>query len=316
MDMEPPLVDPESRRSDGSATPPESRVWQDGGAFSVNTGRARRCDLAIQTAWCAGRGLRALPAEPAALAALVDAVAEDRLRCAAMSPASPRPSRPDGGSESGKSETVRLAIRRKDRLQDEARDLNGPRRNLLLAAAGGRRIDDRNRALRAVACDTRLRRVELVSLQVADLLAASGGDSTRPVPPLEDRPGGRGRDRLAGAGQQEDGRGMARPNRHRGRSLFLPLAKGGADRRSAAGQVPHVFKAMARKAGLPAAAADMSGHSTRVGEPLDMIATGIELPANLQAGRWKSADMVNRHGKPLRARKSGAALSARLQGRA
>ena len=47
----------------------------------------------------------------------------------------------------------------------------------------------------------------------------------------------------------------------------------------------------------------------------NMIAAGIELPAILQAGRWKSTAMVNRYGERLLACRSGAAQLARLQRR-
>ena len=81
-------------------------------------------------------------------------------------------------------------------------------------------------------------------------------------------------------------------------------------------QLPRIFKQMARRAGLPPAMIDgLSGHSTRVGAAQDMIAAGIELPAILQAGRWKSPAMVNRYGERLLARRSGAAQLARLQRR-
>ncbi len=40
-------------------------------------------------------------------------------------------------------------------------------------------------------------------------------------------------------------------------------------------------------------------HSTRVGAARDTIAAGIEPPVILQAGRWKSAAMVNRYGDQL-----------------
>ena len=36
-----------------------------------------------------------------------------------------------------------------------------------------------------------------------------------------------------------------------------------------------------------------------------MVAAGIELPAILHAGRWKSTAMVNRYGERLLARRSG-----------
>ena len=47
-----------------------------------------------------------------------------------------------------------------------------------------------------------------------------------------------------------------------------------------------------------------------------MIASGIGLPAVLQAGRWKSPTMVNRYGERLLARESGSAQLAKLQERA
>ena len=73
---------------------------------------------------------------------------------------------------------------------------------------------------------------------------------------------------------------------------------------------------MARRAGLEAEVVDrLSGHSTRVGAAQDMIACGIELPAILQAGRWKSTAMVNRYGERLLAHRSGAAQLARMQSR-
>ena len=81
-------------------------------------------------------------------------------------------------------------------------------------------------------------------------------------------------------------------------------------------QVPRIFKAMARRAGLPEEVAEaLSGHSVRVGAAQDMIAGGIELPAILQAGRRKTTTMVNRYGERLLARRSGAAQLARLQRR-
>ena len=81
-------------------------------------------------------------------------------------------------------------------------------------------------------------------------------------------------------------------------------------------QVPRIFKAMARRAGLPADVVEaLSGHSARVGAAQDMVGAGIELPAILQTGRWKTTAMENRYGERLLARRSGAARLARLQGR-
>ena len=87
--------------------------------------------------------------------------------------------------------------------------------------------------------------------------------------------------------------------------------------RLAPSQVPRILMAMAHRSGLPEAVVDgRSGHSARVGAARDMIAAGIELPAILQAGRWKSTEMVRRYGERLLARRSAAAELARLQRRA
>ena len=78
--------------------------------------------------------------------------------------------------------------------------------------------------------------------------------------------------------------------------LFRSLGKGGTlGEYLHPSQIPRIFKAMARAAGLPPEVADaLSGHSARVGATQDMIAAGIELPAILQAGRWKTTAMVSR----------------------
>ena len=100
--------------------------------------------------------------------------------------------------------------------------------------------------------------------------------------------------------------------------LFRSVGKGGrVGGALPPGQVARIFKAMARDAGMPeAVVGGLSGHSTRVGAAQDMVAAGIELPAILQAGRWKSTAMVNRYGERLLARRSGAAQLARFQQRA
>jgi len=81
-------------------------------------------------------------------------------------------------------------------------------------------------------------------------------------------------------------------------------------------QVPRIYKGMAARAGLRAGLVRrISGHSPRVGAAQDMIASGIGIPAIMQAGRWKSARMVQRYGERLLARRGASAQLARLQKR-
>ena len=62
--------------------------------------------------------------------------------------------------------------------------------------------------------------------------------------------------------------------------LFRSLRHGQLGETLDPSQIPRIYKAMARRAGLEAELVDrMSGHSTRVGAAQDMVACGIELPA-------------------------------------
>ena len=293
------------------------------GAFSRNTERAVRSDLGIFAAWCRARGQQALPARPETVAAFVDAMAEARA------PATVRryvasiavAHRAIGCAKAVASPPVRLALqrmhRRKGRRQDQAQGLTWPLRRRLIAVVGDRLIDARNRALLAVAYDAMLRRSELVSLQVEDVLKEMQGDATLLVRRSKTDGEGRGevvylpRDTVALVHAWLVRSGIAD-----GR-LFRSIGKGGRiGARLHPGQVPRIFKGMAHAAGLPeAVVAGLSGHSARVGAAQDMIAAGIELPAILQAGRWKSTAMVNRYGERLLARRSGLAQLARLQER-
>ena len=196
--------------------------------------------------------------------------------------------------------------------------LTWPLRQRLLEAAGDRLIDDRNRALLAVAYDALLRRAELVSLQIADLFEELQGDGSLLV--RRSKTDGEGSGEIVWVGPDTlrlvrawlDRAGIAEG------MLFRSVAKGGRiGERLHPCQVPRIFKAMAREAGLPdAVTGNLSGHSARVGATQDMVAAGIELPAILHAGRWKSTAMVNRYGERLLARRSGAAQLARMQQRA
>ena len=298
-------------------------IGRAGSAFSRNTERAVRSDLAIFARWCGEQGLRELPAKPETVAAFVDAMAELRA------PATVRryvasivaAHKAVGLERTLKSPSVRLALKRmhlkKGRRQGQAHGLTWPLRQRLMAAAGDRPIDDRNRALLAVAYDTMLRRAELTSLQVADLLEGMGRDATLLV--RSGKTDREGRGEIVWVGR--DSLRLVRAWLVRGGIvdglLFRSVGKGG--RIGVAlppGQVSRIFKTMARAAGLPEAVVEgLSGHSARVGAAQDMVAAGIELPAILHAGRWKSTAMVNRYGERLLAQRSGAAQLSRLQDR-
>ena len=187
----------------------------------------------------------------------------------------------------------------------------------LMEAAGDRLIDLRNRAILAVAYDAMLRRSELVALQVVDMKIDMGGSASLLVR--------RGKTDTRGAGAtlylHRDSVTLVRAwlagsGISSGRLFRSVRRDGDVGEALDESQVPRIFKAMAGRAGFSAQMVRrISGHSPRVGAAQDMIASGIETPAILQAGRWKSASMVQRYGERLLAKRNGAAQLARLQKR-
>ena len=293
------------------------------GAFSHNTERALRADVEIFGSWCRRHVRAALPASAATVVAFIDDMARVKAPATVRRYVSSIATLHKALRETNPMESavVKLALqrmhRRRGRRQAQVQGLTWPLRNRLLEAAGDRRIDVRNRALLGVAYDTMLRRSELVSLEVSDLLVEADGSATLLVRSGKTDPDGRGamlylaRDtvQLVQAWLEASGAGEGR--------LFRSVRKDGTVRETLdPGQVPRIYKRMARRAGLPDDIVDaLAGHSTRVGPVQDMIACGIELPAILQSGRWKTTRMVHRYGERLLARRSGAAQLAERQQR-
>ena len=160
--------------------------------------------------------------------------------------------------------------------------------------------------------DTLLRRTELVSLQVPDLLEEIDGTATLLVRSGKTDPDGRGATLYLARDTVQLVRTWFELGGVDGGRLFRSVRKDGTvGEKLDASQVPRIYKRMARRAGLPGDVVDtLAGHSTRVGAVQDMIAWGIELPAILQSGRWKTTRMVQRCGERLLARRSGAAQLA------
>ena len=313
---------PEESGADPRHDPLASCAKTSRGALSANTERAMRSDLAIYTAWCDARGVRALPARAKTIVAFVDemgtvrAPATVRRYVASVAAAH----RAIGLEKTARSELVRRALQRMHRQygrrQAQATGLTGGLRERLLDAAGEELIDARNRALLAVAYDTLLRRSELVALQVSDIVEELDGSATVLVRRSKADPEGRGATQyLAPDGVALVREWLERSGVREGK-LFRSLCRGLVGEGLDASQVPRIFRSMAEHAGLPSEIVEgISGHSTRVGAVQDMVAGGIEMPAILQAGRWKTPAMVNRYAERLLARRSGAAQLARLQHR-
>ena len=293
------------------------------GALSPNTEQALRADLRVFETWCRDHALDPLPAGADTVAAFVEHMAQRRA------PATVRryvasiglAHRALGCPDTSANPVVKLAVqrmnRRRGRRQRQARGLTWSLRQRLLATSGGRLIDVRNRALVALAYDGLLRRSELVALRVCDLIVAANGSGTLLVRRSKNDVEGRGEAVFIARDSVKLLQAWLRGAGIRSGVLFRSVRKDGAVGRTLdPSQVPRIYRGMARDAGLPdEVGRGLSGHSPRVGAVQDMIASGIGMPAILQAGRWKSAAMVQRYGERVVAQRSGAAQLARLQGR-
>ncbi len=293
------------------------------GALSGNTVRAVRADLERFATWCAEWGHSPLPARAATVVAYVEAMESERAPATVRRYVSSITAVHKAAGEPSPLEraTVRRALRRMHRRkgsrQTQVEGLTWALRRRLVEAAGDRLIDVRNRATLAVAYDAMLRRSELVALQVVDVTRERGGSASLLVRRAKNDPEGGGAIlylhgdsvKLLSAWLSASGIGDG--------PLFRSMRKDGTlGGRLPASQVPRIYKAMAERAGLPEQTVRrLSGHSPRVGAAQDMIASGIGIPAIMQAGRWKNAQMVQRYGERLLAKRNGAAQLARLQKR-
>ena len=176
-------------------------------------------------------------------------------------------------------------------------------------------IDARNRALLAVAYDTLLRRAGLTALEVPDRLPQALGGTVLRV-------------RIDARADREEAvrlspdtdrlvRAWLRASGIEAGCLFRSLDRGRVGEKLGPGTVPHIFKAMARQAGLPEAIAKrLSGDSPRIGAVQDIIAAGVDLPAILEASPWKSVAAARGSANAQATRRGGALRLVRLLQRA
>ena len=293
------------------------------GAFSRNTERALRSDVQMFTGWCREQCRTGFPASAATVAAFVDEMGRIKTPATVRRYVSSIATvhKALGETNPLDSTTVRFALqrmhRRRGRRQAQVQGLTWPLRNRLIEATGDRLIDARDRALLAVGYDTLLRRAELVSVRVPDLLEEIDGTATLLVRAGKTDAEGRGATLYLARDTVQLVKRWLEVGGIDGGRLFRSVRNDGTvGEKLDPSQVPRIYKRMARQAGMPADVVDtLAGHSTRVGAVQDMIACGIELPAILQSGRWKTTRMVHRYGERLLARRSGAAQLAERQNR-
>jgi integrase len=286
------------------------------GAFAKNTERAVRADLAVFAGWCTEHGVPSCPASPATVAAFLDDMASTRkvstLRRYVASIAHLH--RAAGLDTPTGDSAVRLRLRALARAaaehaQEQARPVKEQAEGItqrdvdrIVATAGSTPRDLRDVALLLVGRDLLARRAELVALRVEDITRAEDGTGTATVRRSKVDQAGEGADCFLG---HETMVALDRWLSVSGITtgpLFRSLRKGGrgTERALDAGEVSAILKALANRARLAVDRVQrVSGHSLRVGMAQDLVAAGLDLPAVMVAGRWKSPTMVASYARKL-----------------
>lgn len=279
--------------------------------MAAETVRALRKASVAFTAWAAGKGITPLPATPASIAAYVD-----ELALAKRAPAGIRQGvwaiskmhRAAGLEDPTKAEVVKLAVQRMARSlsvtgrQRQAAPLVDDDVRLAIRAAGAEPSLSlqRDLAMMMVMRDLLARRSEAVALDVEHITFAPPKDGSATV--LIER--SKTDQEAQGAVRWLSPRTVTHLQRWlKGAgittgAIFRAVNKvGTVGERLTVRDVPRCLKRVAGLAGLDAKG--ISGHSCRVGMAQDLAAEGAELPAIMQAGRWKSPEMPARYAERM-----------------
>jgi site-specific recombinase XerD len=277
------------------------------GALAPETERALRKASAAFSAWAASKGVEPLPATPGAVAAYVD-----DLALAGRAPAGIRQAvwaigtmhRAAGLEDPARAEVVKLALQRMARAsgtrQRQASPLVDDDVRMAIRAAGAAPSLSlqRDLALLMVMRDLLARRSEAVALDVEHIAFAKDGSATALIARSKTDQEGQGAVRwLSPRTVTHLRRWLASAGITAG-AVFAAVNKSGAiGQRLTVRDVPRILKRVAALAGIDASG--ISGHSCRVGMAQDLAAEGAELPAIMQAGRWKSPEMPARYAERM-----------------
>jgi integrase len=270
------------------------------GAYSPATIRGYKADLHIFAKWCAPRKCSALPAKPAAVAEFVDAqidahcVSTIKRRVCAIAFAHamldlPLPT---------KGTAIRLALRRAARKKPsrpkQVAGLTNHIRTKVISCKCQSLAELRDATLISVGYDTLCRSSELAAMRIEHLDLHHGKIL---IPRSKSDTTGAGRIAyLSPTTAKLIKRWLSSTKIHNGplfRSLHLGRLSDGPLSTSAIRRL--VKRATGRSGIAPHTAVALSGHSMRIGAAQDMLVAGFDALAIMQAGGWKSANVVLRY---------------------
>lgn len=274
-----------------------------GEAYSIRTIKGYGSDLRIFAHWCEARVHHWLPTDPKLIADFVDSQVEQhsistiKRRLCAIAFAH----RMRDFVAPTDANVVRLALRRASRKREsrpkQVRGLTNDIRTSIVQACPGSLSGLRDAALISVGYDTLCRSSELTAMLVEHVKLNDRSTGSVLIPRSKSDVTGKGRvaylspdtTALLTRWIKEAGltTGPLFRSLHLGRVHDGPLATS---------SIRRLIKRATKRAGLSSAiASELSGHSMRIGAAQDMLVAGFDALAIMQAGGWKSANVVLRY---------------------
>jgi site-specific recombinase XerD len=282
-------------------------------AKSPATRRAYASDLRDFDAWCRGRGLASLPAEPDTVALYVSdlarrgyAVATITRRLAAISQVHQlRAGLDDPPTAAWRVRQVVQGIRREHGVAPVQKDalLTVQLRRLVAGCDPGTAAGARDRALLLLGFGAALRRSELCALDVDDVTESGDGLLVR-IRRSKTDPEGEGHAVGVVKGQHPEIDPVRALQAWRAKGgiqegpLFRPVSRAdhALPRRLTPQSVARVVKRAAQRAGLSASECQrLAGHSLRAGHATQAAASGAPERAIARQGRWRSTATLRRY---------------------
>ena len=272
------------------------------GAYSPNTLRGYRKDLECFKRWCDKRNLGWLPAEAEAISRYVDdlsatlSIATVKRRLCAIRFAHFIANIENPIEHSSVHLSVRRASLRKRRRPAQSLGLTGQILQQIIGACQEDLTGRRDAALISVGYDTLCRSSELAAMRIEHIRFSPQTTSIF-IPLSKSDPFGDGRWAYLSPRTSKMLQDWLQMAAIRKGPVFRGLhthkvGSSGLDTSS----IRRLIKSAARRAGLSNdVIRSLSGHSMRIGAAQDMLVTGFDQLAIMQAGGWKTAHVVLRY---------------------
>lgn len=273
------------------------------GAYSIRTAKGYRADLRMFVEWCGERNVPWLPAAPADVAAFVDdqipryRISTLKRRLCAIAFAHRMVDLPTPTDANVVKLAVRRAARQKVSRPQQKRGLTHGIRAAIIARCPDTLAGRRDAALISVGYDTLCRSSELAVMRIEHVTFYADGSGSILIPRSKADAAGAGRIAHLSPDTTRLLRGWLDDAGIASGPLFRSLHMHRvADGPLATSSIRRLIKRATERAGLDSAlTADLSGHSMRIGAAQDMMVAGFDALAIMQAGGWKSANVVLRY---------------------